>query len=277
MVLYMNNFFNEEILDSVLTLATCWRLTLKEGMIFGFTNADHNITINGIEYIANTGFTPSAIVDNTSLAVDNLEVEGMLDSVLIRVEDIKAGRFDHAEVAIFLVDYLHPQKGELMLRTGWLGEVSFSKDKFIVEVRGLMQAFSRKIGELYSPLCRTNFCDHKCKLNEKDFTSSGQVLAVLSNSKIICNVMNKPNNYFDYGRLKFLTGVNINIEIEVKSCIKECIELVLPMSRLCTIGDQFQIIAGCDKAIDTCINKFNNAINFRGEPHIPQIQKILFG
>ena len=35
------------------------------------------------------------------------------------------------------------------------------------------------------------------------------------------------------------------------------------------VGDNFNITAGCDKQFSTCCNKFNNAINFRGEPHLP--------
>ncbi|XVN43247.1 MAG: phage BR0599 family protein [Candidatus Rickettsia vulgarisii] len=30
-----------------------------------------------------------------------------------------------------------------------------------------------------------------------------------------------------------------------------------------------KITAGCDKKFITCCNKFNNAVNFRGEPLIP--------
>jgi uncharacterized phage protein (TIGR02218 family) len=34
-------------------------------------------------------------------------------------------------------------------------------------------------------------------------------------------------------------------------------------------GDTFTVTAGCDKHFDTCVAKFNNAVNFRGFPHIP--------
>ena len=34
-------------------------------------------------------------------------------------------------------------------------------------------------------------------------------------------------------------------------------------------GDQFDIIAGCDKLFSTCKSKFSNALNFQGFPHIP--------
>ena len=34
-------------------------------------------------------------------------------------------------------------------------------------------------------------------------------------------------------------------------------------------GDTFVVTAGCDKRFDTCRDRFDNAVNFRGFPHIP--------
>jgi uncharacterized phage protein (TIGR02218 family) len=35
------------------------------------------------------------------------------------------------------------------------------------------------------------------------------------------------------------------------------------------VGDTFTVTAGCDKRFATCVQKFDNAVNFRGFPHIP--------
>lgn len=35
------------------------------------------------------------------------------------------------------------------------------------------------------------------------------------------------------------------------------------------VGDGYEAMAGCDKYFDTCKNKFNNVVNFRGFPHLP--------
>src|SRR5690606_11614302 len=40
-------------------------------------------------------------------------------------------------------------------------------------------------------------------------------------------------------------------------------------SPLPAIGDTFTIVAGCDKRFVTCKAKFDNAVNFRGFPHLP--------
>jgi uncharacterized phage protein (TIGR02218 family) len=34
-------------------------------------------------------------------------------------------------------------------------------------------------------------------------------------------------------------------------------------------GDQVLVTAGCDRQFSTCRSKFNNAVNFRGFPHMP--------
>lgn len=41
------------------------------------------------------------------------------------------------------------------------------------------------------------------------------------------------------------------------------------------IGDKFIYSKGCDKTIDTCADRFNNAINFRGEPYLPGTENIV--
>ena len=41
------------------------------------------------------------------------------------------------------------------------------------------------------------------------------------------------------------------------------------MARAVEEGDRFQITAGCDKQFVTCREKFANALNFRGHPHMP--------
>jgi uncharacterized phage protein (TIGR02218 family) len=41
----------------------------------------------------------------------------------------------------------------------------------------------------------------------------------------------------------------------------------LPRCALFNAGDGVTLYPGCDKTIDTCKNKFNNNLNFQGEPH----------
>ena len=41
------------------------------------------------------------------------------------------------------------------------------------------------------------------------------------------------------------------------------------------LGDAYEAIVGCNKQFNTCVNRFNNAVNFRGEPHVPGSDRLL--
>ncbi|MDD9331183.1 MAG: phage BR0599 family protein [Wolbachia sp.] len=48
------------------------------------------------------------------------------------------------------------------------------------------------------------------------------------------------------------------------------VTLFTPPPYKISAGDQYSILACCDKTFLTCKNKIiNNTVNFRGEPHIP--------
>ena len=46
-------------------------------------------------------------------------------------------------------------------------------------------------------------------------------------------------------------------------------ELWQAMAEPIVVGDAFTISAGCDKRFSTCRDRFDNAVNFRGFPHMP--------
>lgn len=260
------------------SLATCWKITRRDGVMMGFTSHNENIEIEVQIYAAETGISPTAIQTNSSFAVDNLEVEGMLSSSSITEADINAGLYDFAELEIFMVNYQDLSMGKLQLRRGWIGEITFGKNQFIAEIRGLTQKLSQRIGEVFSPLCSANFGDAKCGVNPEAYTFSALVTNAISRQMFTSADLLQVAGYFNFGKLKFTSGANINFEMEVKyftqNSIYGVIELVLPMPYEISPADEFEIIAGCDKNFDTCVKKFSNAINFRGQPHIPGSDKI---
>ena len=77
------------------------------------------------------------------------------------------------------------------------------------------------------------------------------------------------------GEIEWLSGLNQGKKMEVKEHTSKQITLALAMAHEISFGDKFKITAGCDKVFSTCCEKFNNAINFRGEPHLSGMDKIL--
>jgi uncharacterized phage protein (TIGR02218 family) len=259
----------------VTSLAVCWKLTLTDSSVLGFTDHTSDLTISSQLYKAATGFSPTSIETKDKFSVDNLDVAGILDAAAITEADIMAGKYDFAEIEIFMVNVTDLSQGIITHRRGWLGEVTLKNGPFIAEVRGLAQKLSQNIVELYSPTCRAIFGDNRCKANPASYTVGGVVNIITSRQVFISNSMTQAAGYFSGGEIQFLTGANAGRRMEIKEFSNKQFTLVLPMPNNIAIGDSFNAIAGCDKTIGTCASKFGNAVNFRGEPYVPGMDKML--
>jgi hypothetical protein len=189
----------------VTTLATCWRITRLDGREFLFTDHDRDLLFEGNVYKASAGYSRTAIANDSSLSVDNLDVEGVFDSVAITEQELRAGLFDQAEVRIFLVNWADPSMGSLRMRRGWFGEVTLSEQGvFRTELRGMTQALQQRIGELYSPECRADLGDYRCKvpIDPPDIARStayvaGQVVRVRTTGTPVTSVLPVVNGGFE--------------------------------------------------------------------------------
>lgn len=153
-----------ELDGAATTLAQLQQIVRTDGVEFFFTTHDRDIVFNGDTYTAKTGLKSSAIANDSSLSVDNQEVEGIFDSADITEADLRAGLFDHAVVFLSNLTYEDISAGIVKVRRGRLGEVIQTEQGFFrVEIRGLTQAYSQRIVELYSPHCRADLGDSRCK------------------------------------------------------------------------------------------------------------------
>lgn len=250
----------------VTTIAWFWKLTLQDGEVMGFTNHDRDLVINNITYEASSGFEPTAVDTTNDMATDNLDVTGMLDSERIKTADIANGRFDFAEVEIFLCNWAKVTDPVLVLRRGTIGRISHGKNGFQAEVRGLLEAYQQAAGLAYQKQCRAQFGDNQCGLNKAAYTFTGAVTSISQDGSFSTDLA-QADDYFSYGVIRFdRTGEEM--EVKKYSQTAGSISLFLPVSDI-AIGDAFSVSAGCDGNFSTCKTRFSNAFNFRGEPFIP--------
>lgn len=148
------------------TVTTCWKITRMDGQVFAYTELDRDVTYAGVTYRSAGGFNRSAMQNSGTLAVDGMEVSGFLSDDTIPDLELRNGAFDYAQVEIFLINYMDHSMGELKLRWGYFGEVrSAPSGMFLVELRGLVQMLAQTVGEVYTPECRADLGDAKCKVN----------------------------------------------------------------------------------------------------------------
>jgi uncharacterized phage protein (TIGR02218 family) len=259
----------DHLAGTVTTLATCWRLDLTDGTVLGFTDHDEDLPFGGVTYQASSGFDASAVATGSDLTVDDLEADALLDGGGITEADLAAGRFDFAAIEVFSVNYEDLSQGRIVWRTGWLGQVSPENGIATAEVRGLNQALKQTIGETYTPACRAVLGDSRCGVDTDALTVTGAVTAVTDAATFSDSGRSEAAGYFDYGVVTWTSGANAGLQMEIKSWDGAQFVLFEGMPYAIQDGDAYEAQPGCDKRLSTCRDKYDNVINYRGEPYIP--------
>ena len=269
----LSQAFKDHLAGELTTLATCWRVTRTDGVVMGFTDHDADLVVNGVTYKASSGYSAASLASQSDLSVDNTEVDAILNE--IDEADLAAGLYDDAEVHLLLVNWQDPSQGTLALRRGWLGQVTLKAGMFTAELRGLTQALQQTIGENYSATCRADLGDARCKVDLSQYTVTGAVTGVAGDQRTFTDSSRaEANGYFHYGLLTWTGGANNGYAMEVKSFSAGQFQLSQAMPYPIQVGDTYTVYAGCDKRIGTCISKFSNVINFRGEPYVPGVDSV---
>jgi uncharacterized phage protein (TIGR02218 family) len=263
-------------LDSgVTTLARCWVMTRRDGVVQGFTDHDEDIVVDGITCRAGTGLTASEATQQLGLAVSGSETSGALASDALNENDLAAGRYDAAAVRVYLVDWSEPSLN-LLLASGVLGEVRREGGAFTAELRGLAHRLQEESGRLYTATCAADVGDARCTvdLDNAEFRASGTIASVSATSSFLASGIDAfESGWFTAGKLTWNSGANAGLAAEVKIHVLSpagvTITLWQAMPEPLVAGDAFTVTAGCDKRFATCRDRFANAANFRGFPHIP--------
>jgi uncharacterized phage protein (TIGR02218 family) len=251
----------------VTSAAYGWRIERGDGVTMGFTSHDRDVSVDGVLLRASPGMRPSSIVESTGLETDGLEVGGALTSSSITAADLAAGRWDTARLEIFLFDWSNPAAGKRILAVGELGAVSYSSSAFETELLGLTRRLDRPIAPQTSPSCRASFCDSACGLNIMRFRHLRTVAAI--NHEIVALDSPVAASLFANGQLHWLGGPNSGLSSNIIGNEASFVTLSRSAHFPVTLGTRIALTEGCDKRLETCAARFGNAVNFRGEPHLP--------
>src|SRR3546814_16541551 len=66
--------------EELVTLAWCWRLSRRDGVVVGLTSHDRALTVGGIYYRAAPGMKPSAVETSDAIETEQLDLEGAIAS-----------------------------------------------------------------------------------------------------------------------------------------------------------------------------------------------------
>ncbi len=157
------------------SLTMCWKIKRTDGVIIAATALDIDVPFDLVDdgegdgeliYKSDTGFNRSALEGTADFKIGNMELQGLIESVVITKEDIRAERYDFARVWIFEVNWKDLAQKEIKLQTGFLGRISLLDNLFVAEFRDLLELFLNEIGEIVIEECPADLFDSKCKVKE---------------------------------------------------------------------------------------------------------------
>ena len=266
--------FQTHLDSGTTTLARCWQIARRDGMVLGFTDHDLDLSFAGTLFKAGTGLTAQTLEQATGLSVDNSEAIGALSDAAITETDIAAGRFDGAQVSTWMVNWADVAQRVVLFR-GTLGDISRSGGAFRAELRGLSEPLNQPQGRVFQRACSAVLGDSACgvDLSIAGYEVEAEVLAVQDNRVLTIAPIDQEEGWFEKGRLRVLAGAAEGLEGLIKTDTRASehrkIGLWAPLAVDVQIGDRLRLQVGCDKRFDTCRLRFANHLNFRGFPDIP--------
>lgn len=257
-------------------LCRCWLVKRRDGVAFGFTDHDRDLAFAGETFRASSGMDASALQSATGLSVDNAQAVGALSDAGVTEDDVRAGRYDRAEIWHWLVDWERPDLRVLLFK-GSFGEIRRSDGAFEVELRGLAEALNAPVGRSVLKTCDRKLGDAKCgfDVDRSGFSGEDAATAGSGSATIVAVGLSAfADGWFSQGVVTWLSGENAGGSGSVKADRTDSvgarrIALWQAPGRPIGVGDRFRIVAGCDKRVETCRKKFDNLLNFRGFPLIP--------
>jgi uncharacterized phage protein (TIGR02218 family) len=268
MILAAMPALGEALSNDLTYLALCWRIVRRDGCALGFTTHDRPLQVAGLLYESAPGMVPSAVVTDDGLDVDVMDVTGALSSASITGEDLLDGRYDNAAVELFMIDWRAPDAGRQLLAAGSIGSVEAglgADSGFTASLRGPTAALARPRIETYSPECRAELGDWRCRVPMRGRSHRGRVTAALEDRACVEAVALPAD--FVHGQLRVESGKAAGLDRRIVACDGDWLLFDAPLAVMA--GDQVRLFHGCDKRFATCTGRFRNAANFRGEPHVP--------
>ena len=251
--------------EELVTLAWCWRLARRDGVVVGLTSHDRDLMVGGIVYRAAPGMKPSALETTDSLDAATMDMEGAVSSDAIAARDLDAGRWDGAELELFVTDWTAPGGAPVTVARGSLGAIERRGSAFAAELQGVTRLLDRPVCPATSPSCRAMLGDRACRVDLAPLSHMRRVTAV--DGRAVTLDVAAPGMAF--GELMWVEGANCGLASPVIAAEGAVLHLAEAPAFAPPGPVRVRLTQGCDKQLATCRDRFANAINFRGEAHLP--------
>jgi uncharacterized phage protein (TIGR02218 family) len=248
------------------SIALCWRMERSDGAGIALTSLDERLVVDGIEHEPAPGIAPASITRRLGLEPHSGEVAGALSADALDEQDLALGRWDGARARLTAVDWQNPDAASADLLGGELGNVSVNGDSFSADLVGAATKLDAPVCPATSPECRAHFGDKRCRVDLAGRTVTANVIASSDGEITLDRAFDER---FVLGRLRYMSGGNCGLSTVIIGLAGTVVSVRDFPRAPVEIGCRVELREGCDKRFETCVHRFGNGINFRGEPHLP--------
>lgn len=248
-------------------LAFFWRLTRRDGVRLAFTSHDRDLWVEGQLYRTAPGMVPSAVETSDGLENTGVEIAGAITDRLMTEADLRSGRWDGADLLLVARDWTDLAAAPVFLARGILGAVRIEDGRFGVDLVGPEVFLDQAAGIETSPMCRAELGDCDCRVPMAGRRHLARVQTAAGATVMVTGSFD--DGQFAQGRARWLTGGNAGTDSWIEGSIGGTLTLRSAPAFAVQTADLVDVIEGCDLRFETCVSRFDNGANFRGEPHLP--------
>ena len=187
--------------------------------------------------------------------------QGQFDGALLQLERAFMGGVGNG--------YGDTSAGTVILFSGRISDIDCSRTGIEMKCRSHLELLNIQMPRrLWQSSCTHVFGDAMCLFNRSSlaatFSAGGG-----STTTVIQGAPTTTTPYTQ-GTIIAVTGGNAGQSRTIAGFVSGgSVTVKLAFLSPVADGDQFQLLPGCDRALATCTNVFNNAVHFGGFPYIP--------
>lgn len=200
---------------------------------------------------------------------DSAFLETIFDDDLISKDDVMIGLFDRASIDIYTVAPELPSEPPVIIFSGHIGSIHYDRDILKADLVSIGDLRHGTITSRYSPYCRATFGDTSCAIDAQAYAFHG-IIAEQGSASLMALVSYPTDSAsFAYGYITIESGANKGFSTSIITIDAAGVHLRDTPPFTYAQDDRITLIPGCDKRFTTCVSRYHNAVNFRGEPHLP--------
>jgi uncharacterized phage protein (TIGR02218 family) len=241
-------------------------ITRLDGLAYRIAESDEPVTIGGNTWQPVPGIVISAVKHTNNGDMPSAQITAIHNrGTVLDSNDIDVGRFDGATVQIFIIDRLNLATPKLLF-TGSVGNITYNtENQAVIDVQGLSAFAKILMTQKRSPMCRTDLFSVLCGVDKTAYDVATTITAIVDAFNFTVTGVTQPTGWFNQGVM--VLPSTTGLEMANWDQPSQTVTTYMPSWQLLTVGDAITMYPGCDKTIDMCTNRYNNALNFQGEPH----------